>query len=151
LRLVSQPVFVKRGIQLIVVRPIEGKKLSCSTRSHLVVTDRKREDGGSDAGCTSGELMLMAMGSCAMGSLRNALSDYNLAVDEIAVEVELTPAASPNDRDAILITVRLPDRALAAGSDAIASAATSGGVVSRIQLGSTIRIRCLPMHAPTPK
>lgn len=128
------------------VKPIQGKTLRCSTRNHVVVTDRKSEDGGGDAGCTSGELLLMAMGSCAMGSLRNALSQHRLSSDEIAVEVELTPAAPPADRDAILITVRLAERALSAGADEIARAATSGGVVSRVRLGSTVQVRAEPLR-----
>jgi rhodanese-related sulfurtransferase len=68
---------------LIVIRPITGKKLSCSTRGHVIITDRVSEDGGSNSGCTSGELLLMAAGSCAMGSLRKALSECSLAPDEI--------------------------------------------------------------------
>jgi uncharacterized OsmC-like protein len=131
---------------LIVVRPIGDKKLSCSTRGHVVVTDRKSEDGGSNSGCTSGELLLMAAGSCAMGSLRKALSEYCLAPDEINVEVEFTPAADPDARDGILITVSLADRAVAVGADAIASAATSGGVVSRLRLGSNIEVRSRPLR-----
>ncbi len=132
---------------LIVVWPIEGKKLSCSTRGHVVITDRPREDGGSNSGCTSGELLLMAAGSCAMGSLRKALSEYCLAPDEILVEVEFTPAADLDTRDGILIAVSLADRALAVGADAIASAATSGGVVSRLQLGSKIEVRARPLRS----
>jgi hypothetical protein len=131
---------------LIVVRLIGDKKLSCSTRGHVVVTDRKSEDGGSNSGCTSGELLLMAAGSCAMGSLRKALSEYCLAPDEILVEVEFTPAADLDTRDGILIAVSLADRALAVGADAIASAATSGGVVSRLQLGSNIEVRSRPLR-----
>jgi uncharacterized OsmC-like protein len=130
---------------LIIIRPIEGKKLSCSTRGHAVVTDRKSEDGGSNSGCTSGELLLMAAGSCAMGSLRNALSEYCLSRDESTVQVEFTPAADPDERDGILITVRLADRALAVGADTITRAATSGGVVSRLQLGSTIKVQTRPL------
>ena len=127
------------------VKPIQGKTLRCSTRSHVVVTDRKREDGGGDAGCTSGELLLMAMGSCAMGSLRNVLSQHRLSPNEIVIAVELTPAEPPADRDAILITVRLAERALAAGADEIARAAMSGGVVSRVRLGSTVQVRAEPL------
>ncbi len=132
---------------MIVVRTIEGKKLSCSTRGHVVLTDRKSEDGGSNSGCTSGELLLMAAGSCAMGSLRNALSRYSLAPDEIVIQVEFTPAADPDARDGILITVSLADRALTAGADAIATAAGSGGVVSRLQLGSKLEVRCRPLRS----
>jgi uncharacterized OsmC-like protein len=132
---------------LIVVRPIAGKKLSCSTRGHVVVTDRKSEDGGSNSGCTSGELLLMAAGSCGMGSLRHALSEYSLSPEEIAIQVEFTPAADPDAREGILITVFLAERALAAGADAIATAATSGGVVSRLQLGSKIQVRSRPLRS----
>jgi uncharacterized OsmC-like protein len=129
------------------VRPVAGKTLSCSVRDHVVITDRKREDGGSDAGCTSGELLLMAIGSCAMGSLRNALSDHHLSPNEISAAVELTPAASATERDGILITVSLAERALAVGAETIARAATSGGVVSRISLGSVIAVRSQPLSA----
>lgn len=125
---------------MIVVKPIQGKTLRCSTRNHVVMTDRKGEDGGSDAGCTSGELLLMAMGSCAMGSLRNALSQYRLSPDEIAIEVELMPTDPPADRDAIRITVRLAERALAVGDETIARAATSGAVVCRVGSGSTLQV-----------
>ena len=69
-----------------------------------------------------------------MGSLRNALSNYQLPPDEIAIVVELVPTDPPAERDDIRITVRLAERALAVGADAIARAATSGDVVSRIRL-----------------
>ncbi len=131
---------------MIIVRQIEGKKLSCSTRGHVVLTDRKSEGGGSNSGCTSGELLLMAAGSCAMGSLRSALSEYSLASDEIVVQVEFTPAAKQDAEDGILITVCLAERALTAGADAIATAARSGGVVSRLQLGSKLEVRCRPLR-----
>ncbi len=55
------------------VRPVTGKKLLGSAGRHTVVTDRKVAEGGTDAGCTSGELLLLAMASCATGSIRNAL------------------------------------------------------------------------------
>ena len=131
---------------MIVVKPIEGKTLRCSTRSHAVTTDRKSEDGGSDAGCTSGELLLMAIGSCAMGSLRNALSQYRLSADEIAVEVDLMQADPPAERDDIRITVRLAERALAEGAAEIARVATSGGVVSRVRLGSVVHVDAEPLR-----
>lgn len=130
---------------MVFVKPIAGKKLLGSTGRHTVVTDRKAVDGGTDAGCTSGELLLLAMGSCATGSIRNALAGRGHPIDDIAVEVELSPAKTGGGRDAILITVYLPPRVLADGTGPITEAAVSGGVVSRIALGSEIDVRCRPI------
>jgi hypothetical protein len=132
---------------VVFVRPVSGKRLLGTAGRHTVVTDRKLADGGTDAGCTSGELLLLAMASCATGSLRNALAAHTLAIDDIRVDVELTPPKAPAARDGILITVFLPARVLAAGIGPIVAAATSGGVVSRIKLGSDIEVRCQPIES----
>jgi organic hydroperoxide reductase OsmC/OhrA len=132
---------------VVFVRPISGKRLLGTAGRHTVVTDRKLADGGTDTGCTSGELLLLAMASCATGSLRNALAAHALAVDDIRVDVELTPPKAPAARDGIMITVFLPARVLAAGIEPIVAAATAGGVVSRIKLGSDIEVRCQPIES----
>ena len=132
---------------MVFVRPVTGKKLLGSAGRHTVVTDRKVSDGGTDAGCTSGELLLLAIASCATGSIRNALSARAISADNIRVEVEFTPPKMPAARDGIMITVFLPQFVLVAGTEPIVAAATSGGVVSRIQLGSDIEVRCRPLEA----
>jgi hypothetical protein len=139
---------------VVFVRPIAGKKLLGLAGRHSVVTDRKVADGGTDAGCTSGELLLLAMASCATGSIRNALAQYNLGPDDIRVEVSLVPPKTPGARDGILITVYLAQPVLTAGLDPIVAAAISGGVVSRIKLGSDVAVTCKPLesfpHSLTP-
>jgi len=125
------------------VRRLEGRKLLCTAGRHSFFTDRKVEDGGADSGCTSGELLLLAIGSCATGSLRTFLHGRGLGSDGLAVEVSLQPSPTGRDRDMILIEVALPgtrscDRA------ALEAAAISGGVVSRVALGSEIAVRVLP-------
>ena len=90
---------------MVFVRPIADKKLLGSAGRHRVVTDRKVTYGGTDAGCTSCELLLLAMASCATGSIRNALAEYKLGTDDIRVEVNLVPPNTPGARDGILITV----------------------------------------------
>jgi uncharacterized OsmC-like protein len=132
---------------VVFVRPIAGKKLLGSAGRHSVVTDRRIEDGGTDAGCTSGELLLLAVASCATGSIRNALATDGIAADDIRVEVELTAPRQAGRRDGIRITVVLPERLLAGGTQAIVDAATSGGVVSRIRLGSDIEVLCRPFES----
>ena len=139
---------------MVFVRPIAGKKLLGSAGRNSVVTDRKVADGGTDAGCTSGELLLLAMASCATGSIRNALAEYNLGLDDIRVEVTLVPPKTPGARDGILITVYLVQPVLTAGLDPVVTAAISGGVVSRIKLGSDVAVTCKPLesfpHSLTP-
>ena len=135
---------------MVFVKPIAGKRLLGSTGRHTVVTDRKAVDGGTDDGCTSGELLLLAMGSCATGSIRNALAARGHPIDDIGVAVELSPAKTDGERDGILITVYLPPTVLADGTGPIADAAVSGGVVSRIALGSEIEVRCRPIEDFTP-
>lgn len=127
------------------VRPIEGKKLLGAAGRHTVVTDRSVADGGADAGCTSGELLLLAMASCATGSIRAMLAERALPTNEILVEVEYVPAIDTAARDGILITAFLPPQVLDAGTAPIFAAARSGGVVSRVALGSSVEVRCLPL------
>ena len=132
---------------MVFVRPIAGKTLLGTAGRHKVVTDRKNSDGGADAGCTSGELLLLAMASCATGSIRNSLTARKLDNNDIRVEVDLAPPKTAGARDGILITVFLPPPVLAAGIAPIVAAATAGGVVSRIRLGSEIEVSCQPLEA----
>jgi organic hydroperoxide reductase OsmC/OhrA len=131
---------------MVFTRPVAGKKLIGTAGRHQVVTDRKPEDGGSDAGCSSGELLLLAMASCATGSVRTALTAHALPKDDIRVEVELVPPKQAAARDGIQITVFLPQAVLDAGEALVIEAATGGGVVSRVKLGSDIEIRCRPLE-----
>ena len=114
---------------------------------HTVVTDRKVADGGSDAGCTSGELLLLAMASCAIGSIRNAVAANTLGANDIRVEVEFVSPLILDSRDSIQITVFLTQTVLATGIEPIIAAALSGGVVSRIALGSEIAVACKPLES----
>lgn len=124
------------------VRPIGGKKLLCTAGSHTVITDRKAAQGGGDAGCTSGELLLIAIGSCAAGSIRNDLAARGLPAEGLGVTVAFEPSAQAAARDVIVLTVSLPQAVLDAGAEAIKAAAVAGGVVSRIRLGSVVDVRC---------
>lgn len=129
---------------MVKVRPLDQKRLLGVAGHHAVVTDRKIDDGGTDVGCTSGELLLLAIGSCATGSLRNFLSRSGIATDGLEVNVDLEPPANPDECDAIAIDIRLPADVLDGRADEIVGAAQSGRVVSRMKLGSRIVVRCQP-------
>lgn len=129
---------------MVKVRPLDQKRLLGVAGHHAVVTDRKIEDGGSDVGCTSGELLLLAIGSCATGSLRNFLNKSGLATNGLEVDVQLEAPAEPGERDAIAIDICLPAEVLDGRAEEIANAAQAGRVVSRMKLGSRIVVRCQP-------
>ncbi len=132
---------------MVFTRPIAGKKLLGTAGRHSVVTDRKVADGGTDAGCTSGELLLLAMASCATGSIRNALAARGKPLDDMRVDVDFVPPQQASARDGILISVFLPPAVLADGTEPILAAVAAGGVCSRIKLGSDVAVRCLPLDA----
>lgn len=127
---------------MVTVKPIGQKRLLATAGRHAIVTDRKIEEGGSDIGCTSGELLLSAIGSCATGSLRNFLERSGLDFDRLEVDVALEPPTNESDRDAIAITVRLPAEIVDAKGAELEAIAKSGRVVSRMVLGSRVLVHC---------
>lgn len=129
----------------VTVRRKEGRRLSCNAGQHEVVTDRKPQDGGTDAGCTSGELLLMAIGSCTTGTVRTFLDSQNVPCPELATEVSFQPSQSGGDRDAIAIDIRVPESIARSHGAQIETVPLNGGVVGRMRLGSELVIRCRPL------
>lgn len=122
------------------IRQLGGKQLLGTARTRSVVTDRPLEDGGTDVGFTSSEMLLLAIGSCATGSLRNFLEERGMPSLELQADVFFEPTL-PGARDRVVIALRVPEAVLAAGIDGIKDAVTSGGVTSRLKLGSEIDVR----------
>ncbi len=55
---------------------LSGTQLLGTARSRTVVTDRPLDEGGTDVGFTSGEMLLLAIGSCASsGGLRRHFAE----------------------------------------------------------------------------
>lgn len=119
----------------------EGRRLQGTARQHRVVMDRTREDGGTDAGCTSGELLLLAIGSCVTGRLRNALEAAGLPAMPLAVEVSFEPSALGAKRERIAVDVIVPGHLDAAGVALAEREALTGGVGSRMAAGSEMVVR----------
>jgi hypothetical protein len=131
---------------VVFTRPVAGKKLIGTAGAHQIVTDRKPADGGTDEGPTSGELLLLAMASCATGSIRGRCeAGRALKENDIRVEVALVPPKQAGARDAILVTAYLPPAVLAASRDQIAAAALAGNVCSRVALGSEVELALKPL------
>ncbi len=130
---------------MVEIERLEGKKLLGTAGRHSLVLDRKLEDGGGDCGFTSGEMLQLAIGACAAGSVRNFLEERGLPARPLRIRIAF--AAREGGRDDIVIALQLPRAALSAGMDAVAAAACSGGVVSRIRLGSTVLVECEPIES----
>ena len=118
-----------------------GRTFRCLARGHEIVTDRPAAEGGTDRGATSGELLLMAIGSCAAGSVRRLLAERDAA--DFCVGVALAEGAADGPRP-IRISLELPAGLTSAEIEAARRAALSGGVVSRIALGSEIEVVAAP-------
>jgi len=129
------------------IRQLDGMRLLGTARTHSVVLDRPPEEGGTDVGFTSSEMLLLAIGSCATGSLRNFLEERGTPSQELQADVFFEPTV-PGARDRVVIALQVPEAALAAGIDGLKEAITSGGVTSRMKLGSEIDVRYSGMEPP---
>lgn len=119
-----------------------GRTFRCQARDHEIVTDRSLAEGGADRGPTSGELLLMAIGSCAAGSVRRFLAERG-AAEDFSVGVTLGAESVGGSRP-VRISLRLPADLTPADIEAARRAALCGGVVSRIALGSKIEVVVAP-------
>ncbi len=123
------------------VRWLSGKQLFGTARHHAVVTDRTVEEGGTDIGCTSGELLLLAIGSCSMGGLRRLFEARGVSCQNLSVDVFFEPHEDPRQRDRIVIAINADHDPAGIDAATLKAAATSGGVTSRMTLGSDVDVR----------
>lgn len=119
---------------------LSGTQLLGTARSRTVVTDRPLDEGGTDAGFTSGEMLLLAIGSCASGNLRRHFSELGTPCRSLSVDVRFDAPVAPGRRDRIVIDLAIDD-SLCADRERIGAVALSGGVTSRIAAGSDVDIR----------
>lgn len=119
---------------------LSGTQLLGSAGNHTVITDRPAGEGGTGAGFTSGEMLLLAIGSCASGSLRRHFAERGTPCRSLSVEVRFDAPAAPGRRDRIVIELTMDD-ALCADRERIRAAALSGGVGSRIAAASDMEVR----------
>lgn len=125
----------------VTTRCIAGKQLLGVARHHAVLTDRTREKGGSDIGCTSGELLLLAIASCAAGGLRNHIEAQGHTPEALRVTAFFEAPPDPGARDRIVLSIALGTLADRVDPDAIRTAAVSGGVTSRIHADCGLEVR----------
>jgi putative redox protein len=77
-------------------------------RFHRVVCDQPFDEGGSDTGMTPPELMLAALGSCAMYYAGTFLRARHLALDDIEIRISAVKSGMPARLVGIGIEVDAP-------------------------------------------
>ena len=119
---------------------LSGTQLLGTARSRTVITDRPLDEGGTDTGFTSGEMLLLAIGSCASGGLRRHFTESGTPCRNLRTDVRFDAPTAPGRRDRIVIDLTLDD-ALCTDWQRIRAAALSGGVTSRLAAASDIDVR----------
>jgi uncharacterized OsmC-like protein len=90
------------------VTQLEGAKFLVKARTHTIICDQPRENGGGDAGMTPPELLLASLGTCAAFYAAEYLRTRNLADSGIEVSVQAEKLKAPARLDNIRIRVDSP-------------------------------------------
>jgi len=77
------------------VDQIDGVRFSIQARSHAIVSDQPKENGGADSGMTPPELLLASLGSCAAYYAAEYLRSRGLADRGVEVTVEAEKLKQP--------------------------------------------------------
>lgn len=126
----------------------KGKALLGRIRDHIVMTDRPASEGGHDLGGTSGEFLLIAVGSCAVGNLRAHVDRHNLPVSFLKANVFIEVPSDPESLGPVVISNEI-DGVLTPGElNALIDAAGSGRVVRRLRKGTQVDIRVTVRSSP---
>jgi len=100
----------KAGYEIMQVRVRHGKNKQSQAfaRFHRVVCDQPFDEGGSDTGMTPPELMLAALGCCAMHYASEYLKARHLAPAELELRVNAEKGGHPARLTGIAIEVDAP-------------------------------------------
>lgn len=90
------------------IRHAKGKQSEAFARFHRVVCDQPFNDGGSDTGMTPPELMLSALGCCAMHYATEYLRTRRLPFDSTELRISATKGGQPARLTEIEIEVDAP-------------------------------------------
>ena len=129
----------------------KGKALLGRMRNHVVVTDRPPTDGGQDLGCTSGELLLMSLGSCVMGSLASYVDERALPFDIVKTDVFIEQPTVRGGFGRLVISAELDGALTPEELRALTEIAGSGRVVRRLRGSAQIDIRVMCSSTPQPR
>lgn len=118
---------------------LHGATLVGRARDHLVLSDRALAEGGNNLGCTSGELMLLAVGSCVVGNLNTYAAQHGANVGALSADVRIEE--TPDDSyGAITVDVQIEENVSDKTLHELREAAGSGRVTGRLRQNCEVRI-----------
>ena len=86
-----------------------GVKFEATTRGHRVVCDQPPANGGSDAGMTPPEFLLVSLGTCAGFYAAQYLKTRSLPADGLHIKVTAEKATQPARLGRFQIAVTVPE------------------------------------------
>ena len=92
-----------------VIRHLGELKFEATARGHRVVCDQPPENGGSDAGMTPSEFLLVSLGTCAAFYAAQYLRTRGLNTKELTIRVSAEKATQPARLASFVIDVELHD------------------------------------------
>ena len=92
-----------------VIRQLGDLKFEAAARGHKVLCDQTPENGGSDAGMTPPEFLLVSLGTCAAYYAAQYLRTRSLNTDQLAVRVSAEKATQPARLASFVIDVEMGD------------------------------------------
>jgi len=90
------------------ITQVEGVKFAIQARSHTIICDQPRDNGGSDSGMTPPELLLASLGSCAAFYAAEYLRTRSLSNSGVSVSVSADKLKGPARIDNFRICVDSP-------------------------------------------
>lgn len=87
----------------------EGDLFAISVRHHTLLADQPLEEGGSDAGPTPTELLVVSLASCVAFYARRFLARHDLRSDGLSVLASFAMAARPARVSDIQVSITVPD------------------------------------------
>ena len=90
------------------ITQVEGVKFAIQARSHTIICDQPRDNGGSDSGMTPPELLLASLGSCAAFYAAEYLRTRSLSNSGVSVSVSADKLKGPARIDNFRIEIETP-------------------------------------------
>jgi putative redox protein len=92
----------------VVIEHLGAMQFEIKARTHTIVSDQPRENGGYDEGMTPPELLLASLGSCVAFYAAQYLRKHELATEGTRVRVVAEKAKNPARVDHFRIEIEMP-------------------------------------------
>jgi len=97
------------SLRLVSVEHLEGTKLSVSVGPHEILSDRPTDEGGTDTGPMSSELLVAALGACMAGRLVRYCQSKEIPCTGLCVDLASELAEDGSRVAGVAIDITLPE------------------------------------------